>query len=232
MRVSTVVLSLICLILLFISPVPVGGQGRIGESDDFTGIFLIRAAPSIRVSIEQGWEKNGWIPVVLAVGNLELYFRMNKEGEVTGVTNVTGKRWRVDPDNAGIRVGGANLPFTIYEQNPLRTRMRLTDNAEPVLLAIDREKKQAVFYIGSSGWRVENIRVSLGKAGPGGLYKLTFGGGAVHTHGKLFLEPAAGNIYAVKHRRGAFNIDINSTPVWGVKVYKEELKEIDQGGFK
>lgn len=186
-----------------------------GDSHDSTEAFWLQGNVPVRVSIDKGWERNGWIPVVLSVGNLELYFRMNKAGEVVGTA------WQVDPETGEIWVGGTHLTFAIYQQNPARTRMRLIDDGLPLLLEIDWQKQEAVLYIGNSRWKVAHIPVRREEASPGGLYRLTFGGRAVYTHKRLVLEPS-GTIYG----------DVDQTLVWAVKIHKEELRGIIQGGLK
>jgi hypothetical protein len=191
--------------------------------------FELQGKHMFRVSIENYMERNGWVPVVLSFGDLEVFMAANADdlpaaGVETGISEIL--------------VEDIDLPFTIYEKNPVRTRMRMKDNNIPVTLKINRVKKQAAFYIGDSPLKMGCIRVTFKEIdSPGSwLYQINFGGKDVYTYKRFIFEPASGNIYSVPSLRAPFNIELapGKNNVWAkmVDIHREERILINKGEKK
>ncbi len=199
------------------------------ESTHWIETFELQGKHMFRVSIESYMERNGWVPVVLSFGDLEVCLPAKADdlaaaGVETGISEIV--------------VEDINLPFTIYEKNPVRTRMRMKDNNIAVTLKINRGKKQAAFYIGDSPLKVGCMRVifkEIASSGPW-LYQLNFGGKDVYTYKRFIFEPASGTIYSVPSLRAPFNIELNpgKNDVWAkmVDIHWEERILINKGEKK
>jgi hypothetical protein len=216
------------ILAIFIVSIPLFPQ--IG-SDDFSGIFEIQGDYSFRVSIESYMERNGWIPVVLSFGDLEVCVPVNTRD----LASPAGVEYGISK----MLFGDSDFLFAIYEQNPVRTRMRLLEKSTPVILRINRGEKQVGFYMGNSRLRLEHVRVTFREIAPGWLYQLDFGGRDVYTYKRFIFEPDAGAIYAIPPHREPFNIDIYfdenaAGVVWARKIDidLEDGRLIKEGGIK
>jgi hypothetical protein len=191
--------------------------------------FELQGKHVLRVSIERYMERSGWVPVVLSFGDLEICMPAKADdlaaaGVETGISEIL--------------VGDIDLPFTIYEQNPVRTRMRMKDNNIAVTLKINRGEKQAAFYIGDNPLKVGRIRVTFKEITSSGpwLYQLNFGGKDVYTYKRFIFEPFTGTIYSVYSLRAPFNIELapGKNDVWAkmVDIQREERILINKGEKK
>lgn len=199
-------------------------------SDDFTGRFDVQGDNSFRISIESYMERNGWIPVVLSFGDLEICVSAKTDSlAAAGVEAGIGE----------MLFGDGNPLFTIYEQNPVRTRMRLSEKSTPVILKINLGKKQVEFYIGNSQLKLNPIHVTFKEIAPGWLYELNFGGDDVYTYKRFIFDPAAGVIYTALPYRSLFYHDPGSDKnaagsVWARKIdsAREDGISAKEGGIK
>ena len=196
------------------------------EIDEYIETFEIRENPGILFFIEHYRQRKDHVPVVFSFGDLEVTLPV----KIDDPAAAGGIEARINE----IAVGEIGLRFTIYEQNPVRTRIRLGDKSIPVLLKINREKKEAAFYIGNRPLKLSGIRVKYKEIAVRELYELTFWGTGVCTYKRFFLEPAAGVIYAVPSYSAFISIDVDKHPVWALKTYREESggRQINRGGDK
>jgi len=209
---------------------PLDEPGQTGHRDpgDFTGTFEIQWNPGIRVSIERGWERNGRVPVVLSFGDLEVSLSV-KAGNMTAAAGI-------ETGISEMLSGDINLPFTIYEQNPARTRMRLSDESMPVILKINREKTQAAIYIGNSRLKLNPIRVTSSEIVPGELVELTFTGLDVYAYKRFIFKNPGKTIHALPLHPapGTLEPEFNKNNVWAIKldIKPEKGRFINEGGIK
>lgn len=215
-RLLTVMLMIYILSSLFFLRVGLGKTGS--EPGDFTGTFVLREKSPLRISIDHGWERDGRIPVILAFKDLEICMRVETQNL---------------PDAAGLNTGihemlfeDKNLPFLIYEQNLLRTRMKLL---EPMSLKlIINAKGQVEIFLGCSRLYLHHLRVTFRelKNEPGNLYQLTFEGLKVFTRNRFVFSPSRGSIYAALDHKTpdeALNFDAGKEKdtvwsVWAIKI--------------
>ena len=204
------------------------GETWNGNPENFTGLFVLQGNTNLRVSIETGWERDGRIPVVVAFGGLNVYLRVN----AGDLDQNTGIETRVSE----LLVDDMNLDFITYEQNPLRTRMKLSDNSRPIQLKIDRNRRVEVF-IGGSRLKLTPIHIAFAEIEPGELYRLTFAGPDVIPIKRFIFWPSRGIIQAPPRRGARFMIDAypgnNAVwPVWAVKIEQEEERVLNRGEIK
>jgi len=227
------VLSVIFIIYISLGPFfyRVGlSQPGSAEPDDFSGVFVLQDKSPLRVSIESGWERMGEIPVVLTFGYLEVSLEVNADELANAESIETVVCEQLDER--------MNFSFFIYEQNPLRTRMKLLDKRQPVQLIIDPGGKYGVeAFVGSSRLKMVPIRVTFAEEVPGELYQLRFEGPNVDTHRRFIFMPSRGVIYAAPFNNDRFKVDSIPTrntewAVWAVKVEPEEEQLIKQGEIR
>lgn len=225
-------LTVILMIYLLSNPLfsRVGpGQARSSMPDDFTGNFVLQQNPSIRVSIDHGWERDGWIPVVLTFGGLEVYQRVNADDIAAAAGIETGI--------SKMLVEDMDISFFTYEQNPMRTRMELLDNSKPVRLKVNRKKRQVEVYVGNSRLKLKPIRVKFTEITPGELYELTFVGLKVRTQKSFIFLPSRGVIYTAPLRSTPFKQHPDPDKKvgwskWAIKIDPGDEKVINKGEIK
>jgi len=213
----------ITLIILFFLP---GLLCPTVEPGDFTDIFELQGAYNTRVSIEKGWARDGSIPVVLTFGDLEITLPVS----ASGLEDAGG----IESGVSALLSGDGGPVFTVYEQNALRTRLWLAAENIPVILKINREKKQGAFFIAGSRLKLEYLRVTITEIVAGESYELMFDGPDVHAYKRFIFNSSAGAIRAVPFDGEpsipddpVFDGDVES-PVWAIKVIHEEpIKSID-----
>lgn len=190
-------------------------------ANDSIETFEIHEDYSPRVSIESWWERNGWIPVVLSFGTLQVSLPVNADDLAAAGGGETGI--------SEMLVGDINLLFDIYEHNPVRTRMRLLDKNMPVTFKINRVEKQAAFYVGNRRLKCAPIRVTFTEIAPTTLlYELNFGGKDVYTYSRFIFDSSTGNIYSVCRSLNSLNLE--TSPIWAKKIDREKERFIKQRG--
>ncbi len=221
--------------IVYISLNPISSRGGLhrpvsGEPDDFSGVFLIKDKSPLRVSIESGWERMGKVPVVLTFGHLEVSLEVNADDLANAERIETVVCERLDE--------GMDISFFIYEQNPLRTRMKLLDERQPVLLRIDQKRECVVeAFVGNNRLKLNPIRVTFTEEVPGKLYELRFVGPNVNTHRRFIFIPSRGIIYAAPFSSERLKVDAapdrnTEWTVWAVKIDPGEEQLINQGEIK
>jgi hypothetical protein len=170
-------------------------------------IFEITGEDRMRLSIESWENTNERLPVVFCFGGLEISHALKVETLTTAAD------------------------FVIYEQNPVRTRMRLAGTAKQVLLKIDRERERAEFYLGNSPLALNKIRVNFKETSFPGLYELIFSGRGIYTYTRFLFEAPTGTIYSlpVHISIGDFNPDLSC--LWAITV-NGRSPDFEKGGVK
>lgn len=229
MRKLITVIAMVCIIAgpLLSRREPV--QTREGNPDDLTGVFVLQGDSTLRVSIDSGWERNGWVPVFLAFDHLEFCLRVKAEN--------LSHAYGLETEISRMLSEDMNLPFLTYEQNALRTRMKLLDTGQPIQLAINRGTGLAEVLIGDSRLNIEPVHVNFDEIRQGELYELTFTGPDVFTFNRFVLAQSEGVIYAVFRfdTFDRFALAPNSNKewsVWAVKIEPGEGSVLDRGEKK
>lgn len=213
---------LIVFLILFVLP---GLLCPTVEPGDFTDIFELQGAYNTRVSIEKGWARDGNIPVVLTLGDLEITLPVS----ASGLEDAGG----IEAGVSALLSGDGGPVFTVYEQNALRTRLWLAADNIPVILKINREKKQGAFFIGGSRLNLDYLRVTITEIVVEETYELTFDGPDVHAYKRFIFNSSGGAIRAVPFAGEpsipddpVFDGDAER-PVWARVIHEEPLKSID-----
>lgn len=187
--------------------------------------FELRGDTGIRfsVSIESYREANGWTPVVLCFGDLEIALKVSSEQlAAEGINSLVNE----------ILTGPIDLDFTLYEQNPVRTRMRLADETVPITLKLNRENHQAAFFIGGVPLKFHRLRVVTDEITPRGWHRLTFSGKDVHTYKKFIYEPFSGTIHAVPHHYPLSILNLENGTLWAREISPNNLRVVSPSSTK
>ncbi|MCP5053047.1 MAG: hypothetical protein GY940_38120 [bacterium] len=160
-----------------------------------------------KLFIESDRQSDEKLPVVFCIGKLEI----SQMFEVEELTSV--------------------MDFIVYEQNPVRTRMRPAGKDNKIRLEINREREQGTLYLGSRLFFLNPIRVKLRQTSLPGLYRLVFSGKGVYTYSTFVLEDQTGNIYQVPHHISLANFNFNHSYLWAVRV-TGQLHQFKSGGIK
>ena len=173
---------------------------------DSLEIFPDRGNHYTGFSIESYRQINGWTPVVLFSGDLELALRMNKAGQVFEWISEDYSKiqplFTIDFRCEEIRLGQRHFPFLIYEQNPVRTRIRFLHEDEPVTLGINRQQNQVKFYLNGSRLPLNLLGAKFTPIAYG-RYELRFIGPVVLTDPVFICETDTGKIYPRQDRERA-----------------------------
>jgi hypothetical protein len=96
--------------------------------------YLLKGNTAVHISVETGWKRQGLTPVQLDIEGLNLTLWMDAEGRVfdeampasLGVEKTRGQAlFRLDIMSGQIQAANQTLIGEIYEQDPLRTRLRI-----------------------------------------------------------------------------------------------------------
>ncbi|MCI0471067.1 MAG: hypothetical protein L0Y73_05360, partial [Candidatus Aminicenantes bacterium] len=140
-------------IALFTLPPVHPGKGNIDT-------FLI-SCKNIRLAIESYKEKNGWTPLVLSLENIELHFWSGKDGLVRerkeDILQGLPPVFRVDMETKRLALEKQSYPFVVYEQDRVRTRMRLIEKNIRVRLEINNLDKKAALFIGENKLKLSRL---------------------------------------------------------------------------
>ncbi len=185
---------------------------------EYIEMFALQGNNSIRFSLETYKERDGEVPLVLSFDGLEV----SHPGNASLRSAAAGGDYSWTGDMLG---GDRNLYFTIYEQNPVRTRLRLKNKNTPALLTVNRQKKEAAFYIGDSPLKLNPLRAAFQELPLAGLYELIITGSNVHTYKRFIYKPAAGVFYAVPFHLATVSLDLENCPVWAIKTGEQKIKK-------
>lgn len=121
---------------------------------------------NIRLAIESYKEKNDWTPLVLSLGNLELHLWLSKDGLVRerkeDILHQLPPVFRINMDKKQLLLEKRCYPFVVYEQDRVRTRMRLIEKNIRVRLEINNLDKEAALFIGENKLKLFRLRGPAG----------------------------------------------------------------------
>jgi hypothetical protein len=169
------------------------------------------------ISIESYREANGWTPVVLCFGDLEIALKVSSRQLAAEGINFLVNEILTEP---------VDLDFTLYEQNPARTRIRLMDESVPITLRLNKTKQQVTLFVGGVPLKSHPLRVLTAEITARGWYRLTFGGKDVHAYKTFIYEPFSGTIHAVPHHYSLSNLNLESGTLWAREISPNNLRVI------
>jgi hypothetical protein len=173
--------------------------------------YVLTRNAAVRISVDSGWPRGCLTPVRIDIPGLHLDLWIDGEGRVFNEVRLDSGKidetqdfghelFRLDIANGKLHAGGQTLNGRIYEQNALRTRLRLPKVEMALLLNI--VKDLAVLDINGiiipvrvhAGWEVSGMReLEIGLRGGRGEGRFFLDAG----QGRLFFEdgnalPSAG----------------------------------------
>jgi len=189
---------LVFFLMVFVSLNPVFPGDEINNPGK---TFMLHENASIYLSFEHYKMKDGWTPVVLSVGEVDCLLWMDAFGRVSEwreiQDNAIAPLGFIDPLNQTLGKGADLLYFDVYEQNPVRSRWRLSPYGTPGQLTkrIRFHKHGIDFYIGSLWLPLRHVSCDFREVSPG-LFRVQLIGIMPARHPRLIYEKAAGIIYS------------------------------------
>ncbi len=169
--------------------------------------YLLKGNSPVYISLETGWKRQGLTPVQLDIQGLSLTLWMDEEGrvfdEAMSVSRGVGKTafqgqalFRLDILLGQMQTASQTLTGEIYEQNPLRTRLRF--NGLAVALDLDIPGGRAALNLNGL---IIPVRLSLGPKADG-VQELELGEMGNRGEGRIFLDSRQGRLLCEDNRPG------------------------------
>jgi hypothetical protein len=161
--------------------------------------YLLKGNRPVHISLETGWKRQGLTPVQLDIQGLNLTLWMDGEGQVfdeamsasQGAEKTASRGqalFRLDIMNGQMQAATQTLTGEIYEQNPLRTRLRFSGlNAA---LDLDVPGRRAALDL--NGLLIP-VRLHLGP-NANGVRELKMGDLGNRGEGHLYLDARQGRL--------------------------------------
>lgn len=184
---------------------PGSGAGDTRETFELRG----DTGPGFSISIESYREANGWTPMVLCFGDLEIAVAVSTRQLVAEGIDALVNEILTDP---------IDLDFILYEQNPVRTRLCLADETVPITMKLNRENQQAIFFIGGVPLKSGSLRVVSEEVISRGWQRLTFSGSGVRAYKTFIYEPLTNTIHAVPHHYSLSTLNPENGRVWAREI--------------
>jgi hypothetical protein len=189
-------------------------------SAEDTKTYIFQGSNSLRISIEtHKTTEDGWTPVVLFLKDLEIALWMDANGRAfeRPQNKVRGPRplFIIDPVENALALKDRTFPLLIRSRNEIRTRMQLLEEALPMTLEIDPQKKRATFYLDKIPLDLDHIRAEFIDIGRG-THELRFTGPHLHTTEKFVYLESTETIYTTDERKGT--ADTSGYRIWLKKV--------------
>lgn len=171
------------------------------ESNGLAGTFMLHENARIYLSFETYKMKDGWTPLVLSIGDINCLLWMDASGSVSERRETHGHGiaplFFINPLNQTLGKSADMLYFDVYEQNPVRSRWRLSSYGTPDQLTkkIRFHKDGTDFYMGNLWLPVHRVWCDFLEISPG-LFRVQLNGPLTTLHGRLIYEKATGIIYS------------------------------------
>ena len=161
--------------------------------------YLLKGNTAVHISAETGWTRQGLTPVQLDIQGLDLTLWMDGEGRVFDEAMSASRGaektafrdqalFRLDIMSGQLQTASQTLTGEIYEQNPLRTRLRFSGlNA-----ALDLDVPGGRAALGLNGLLIP-VRLHLGPDADG-VRELEIGELGNRGEGHLFLNARQGRL--------------------------------------
>lgn len=187
--------SMMCFLFLALL-VCVCSASLLAQGDDSALTRYAMQGPArIVVSVEKGWQRDGVVPVCVMVNGIESTLFMTPDGRVSTERpspsqdhHAFGALFQLNATNGTLVSGTWHSSGEIYEQNELRTRIRL--NVENVELLLSADGSRATINL--AGLEIP-LRARLIKQADGSE-ELSLGERPMHGFERLLLDRATGTI--------------------------------------
>jgi len=169
--------------------------------------YLLKGNMPVHISVETGWKRQGLTPVQLDIQGLNLTLWMDREGRVfdeamsasQGAEKTAFREqalFRLDMMRGQMQTATQTLIGEIYEQNPLRTRLRFSGLAA----ALDLDVPGGGAALDLNGLLIP-VRLHLGPNADG-VQELEIGDLGNRGEGRLFLDARQGRLFREDNRPG------------------------------
>jgi hypothetical protein len=129
-------------------------------------LLYLQNGSGVRVSIETYRAKEGWTPVIVSVAGAEVSAAMDAKGRVfrNGADARDGRGlplFTIELEKGRILIGRESHATNVYEQNAVRTRLRLVEGAILMPLQLDARGAGGTLRFGGLG-----IPVTVNRTNP------------------------------------------------------------------
>ncbi len=126
------------------------GAGKRTTQGDWV---YLQNGPGVRISIETNRAKAGWTPVIVSMAGAEVSAVMDENGRVvrvwaTGLDRCGPTLFPIELERGCVLLGREAHAIMVYEQNPIRTRLRFVENVLQVPARIDPQGKAGKLMFG------------------------------------------------------------------------------------
>lgn len=175
-KMKTLKITFITLLLLvFLDPLSYLNAADSGET------FALEGIRNIRFSIEHYKKKAGFTPLVFSMGDLDLNFVMDSQGDVwerkekRGRTRYGRPLFSIDSKTPGIVIAGDIHYCTLSSRNPVRSRMKLPARNIPLKMVVKPMNRGVDIHLGQNKLELRHLSVKY-ETNKRGLLELRFRG--------------------------------------------------------
>ena len=190
-----------------------------------TEIFALQESAPLRISIETYKQKDGWTPVVLSLGGMDIFLWMDARGGVSDrqpeYSRAFAPLFFIDLENLELSSEEWSMGLRIYEQNEVRTRLQALESDIPVLLRIQRAQTSAEIFLGGYRTRLNPVAATFMEIEPD-LEELRLSGPHVLVLPRLVYWQKVGTIYSTLFRGEGFNLGWSH--IWGKRIERRKLR--------
>lgn len=190
-----------------------------------TEIFALQDSTPLRISIETYMEKDGWTPVVLSLGGMDIFLWMDASGKVSEMrwedSGAFAPLFFINLDSAVLSSDEWSTELEIYEQNKVRTRLQGLELDIPILLRIQRAHKSAEIFLGGYRTRLNPVTVTFMEIEPD-LEELRLSGPQILVLPRLVYWRKVGKIYSTFFRGERFNL--GQSRIWGKRIERRKQR--------
>jgi hypothetical protein len=140
----------ILVIIVLVFPLAMQAEDRGATQSDWV---YLQSGSNLRISIEASHYNRGWTPVSVSLAGTEVSLLMDGRGRVfkergAGIGGRGVPLFIIDIDGGVIQLTGQSHAIRVFEQNAVRTRFTLIENAIELPLRMDGQGKGGVLNFG------------------------------------------------------------------------------------
>jgi len=174
--------------------------------------FLLQGKNLISVSIESYKRADGWVPVGLSLGEIELMLWMDEGGQVKERKRRDFRSlFSLDPAAQEMSIGGTVIPLELRGKSAVRMRLRPLEDTIPVTMSIKNSDNRLSFIIGDSELELDLVRVEYVNTSQK-IREIRFAGSVARMEDCLLLLDESGKVYAAD--RLSEPADFSEARIW------------------
>jgi len=180
--------------------------------------FSVQGKNALLLSIETyKASDDGWKPVFLLVGDLEILLFMDADGTIKERKDLrlhpTPSLFAVDTFTTELIIGDSRVQMEQFGQSKIRTRLRPLNADLSLGFQLDPEKGSLTLIIGKDRIRFERLKAELVEITPGYL-ELSFRGSTINPTTRFVFDERTGTVYALDRTGDATPPDLSRARIW------------------